>query len=101
MNDNFKNNLVEDHDFDETLEEDFVSDTPQSIVIDFGTYQYEAIQSVISTVSQLCFENTQLKQQVAVLCDFIEASGLPVPGEIPSELYDDDSPPDEVSDFFD
>lgn len=101
MKNNYKDNLVEDHDFDETLEEDFDSGVPQSIVIDFGTYQYEAIQSVISTVSQLCFENTQLKQQVAVLCDFIEASGLPVPGGNPSEFDDDDSPPDEVPDFFD
>lgn len=89
---NNNNNLVEDHDFDEALEEDFDSGVPQSIVIDFGTYQYEAIQSVISTISQLSFENKQLHQQIAVLNEFIEESGLPLPGENLLDFDDDDSP---------
>lgn len=98
MNKNNQNsNLIEDYESDALLEEDFHSDIPQSIVIDFGTYQYEAIQSVISTVTELCRENKQLHEQINILGTFIEESGLPVPGGSVAD-YGDDSIPDFATD---
>ena len=90
MSKDYKNNLVEDYDFDENIEEDSVCETPQSIVIDFGTPQYDAVHSVISAVSQLCSEKRQLEQQLDLVRDFIRESGLPVPGDLPHDQDEDD-----------